>query len=245
MPSFWPGVLVLVMLSSLGCARGRFGPSASTPVNPSPRAIDELTVEERQSIMARAHVWQPIDTARLNLLTGPPLPGAFPFDAPVTCVYDYPDKPLSGVSPKFECAIKPGDVVKVKYGEDNGEVFAEVASSRLFWALGFPADRMYPVKVTCRNCPADPFKESKAEWHLGKSPVVSDKVFELATIERDFPGEKVEVPRYEGWAWPELDLVDAESWWRPARACGRPEAAGSLHSARRQQTATAGHHVRR
>ena len=123
-----------------------------------------------------------------------PAPGAFPFDAPVTCVYDYPDKPLSGVSPKFECAIKPGDVVKVKYGEDNGEVFAEVASSRLFWALGFPADRMYPVKVTCRNCPADPFKESKAEWHLGKSPVVSDKVFELATIERDFPGEKVEVP---------------------------------------------------
>ena len=41
------------------------------------------------------------------------------------------------MTPKFECEVTPGDVVKVKYGENNGEVFAEVAASRLFWALGF------------------------------------------------------------------------------------------------------------
>ena len=57
----------------------------------------------------------------------------------------------------------------MKYGETNGEVYAEVASSRLFWALGFAVDRMYPVSVLCRNCPPDPFKEGKEDWHLGKS----------------------------------------------------------------------------
>ena len=70
------------------------------------------------------------------------------FDAMVACAFSYPDKPLTGVTPKFECDVVPGDVVKVKYGENNGEVFAEVVASRLFWALGFHRDRMYPVRVT-------------------------------------------------------------------------------------------------
>ena len=91
--------------------------------------------------------------------------------------------------------MKPKDVVKVKYGENNGEVFAEVAASRLFWALGFPVDRIYPVKVLCRNCPPDPFKESKAEWHLGKSAQVSDRHYDPAIIERDLPGEKIEITK--------------------------------------------------
>lgn len=208
-------LLVIVLLSSSGCAQGRFGPSISTPVNPAPREIDGLTVDERRDIMRRAEVWHPIDTASLNLLTGPAAPDAFPFDEAVTCSYHYPDKPLSGVTPKFECEVRPKDVVKVKYGENNGEVFAEVAASRLFWALGFPVDRIYPVKVLCKNCPPDPFKESKAEWHLGKTAQGSDRHYDPAIIERDLPGEKIEVPDYEGWAWPELDLVDEESGGAP------------------------------
>src|SRR5687768_13867649 len=180
-------VLLLCALAvSAGCAKGRFSPSASTPVSPAPRDIDKLTLDERRTIFSRSHVWRPIDTASLNIITGPSGPDAFPLDATVTCEYDYPDKRLSGVTPKFECAVAPGDVVKVKYGEDNGEVFAEVAGSRLFWAMGFFVDRMYPVKVMCKNCPADPFKESKLEWHLGKSAVVSDKLFDPAAIERKF-----------------------------------------------------------
>ena len=146
-----------------------------------PRAIDRLSVLERRSILERAQVWRPIDTARLNLLSGPAAADGFPFDAQRACDYHFPDKPLSGVTPKFECALQPGgkDIVKVKYGENNGEVFAEVASSRLFWALGFVADRMYPVSVQCRNCPPDPFKEGKDEWHLGKSATGATRVTRL------------------------------------------------------------------
>ena len=206
-------VVLFACSSAVGCARGAMGPSASSRIDPAPRAIDRLTVAERRSILARAQVWRPIDTASLNLMAGPRVTDGFAFDAKVTCDYHYPDKRLSGVTPKFECALQPGgkDIVKVKYGEDNGEVYAEVASSRLFWALGFSVDRMYPVSVLCRDCPVDPFKESKDEWHLGRSFNGKTRLFDMAVIERDVQGEKVEVPGYEGWAWPELEFVDEES----------------------------------
>ena len=212
-------VVLLLSVSAIagGCARGALGPSASSRIDPVPRSIDRLSVVERRSILQRAQVWRPIDTAAVNLLTGPRASDGFAFDLQVACDYHYPDKPLTGVTPKFECALQPGakDIVKVKYGEDNGEVFAEVAATRLFWALGFVVDRMYPVSVLCRNCPADPFKEGKEEWHLGKSVNNTTRLFKLATIERGVEGEEVEVRGYEGWAWPELDLVDEESGGSP------------------------------
>jgi len=197
----------LILMAAMGCATGAHGPSIDTPVSAAPRALNRLTVEERRALLARARVWQPINTARVNLLTGPRAPDAIGFGAAVTCDYEYPDEPLSGLTPKFDCKLGAKDVVKVKYGEDNGEVFAEVAASRLFWALGFFADRMYPVRVTCRNCPPDPFKESTSDWHLGKSGNVAKRVFEPAIIERNVDGKKVEVPGYEGWGWPELDRI--------------------------------------
>jgi hypothetical protein len=203
--------VVVAVVTSAACAKGQFGPSVSTPVVAAPRPIDKLSVEERRAIMERAQVWTPIQTSRLNLLTGPGGDGAFPFDAEVNCTYDYPDKPLSGVTPKFNCDLGKGDVVKVKYGESNGEVYAEVAASRLFWALGFIADRMYPVRVNCANCPPEPHKESGPEWRLGKSGSTATRVFDPAAIERDFPGEKVEVPGFEGWAWPELERLDGRN----------------------------------
>ena len=190
-----------------GCNSGAYGPSIETPVRPAPREIDELSVSERRALLDRAQVFQPIQTAKLDLLAGPPGKQAFPFDARVTCAFDFPKKPLTGLTPKFDCAVAPDDVVKVKYGEGNGEVFAEVAASRLFWALGFFADRMYPVRVTCLLCPENPFRVSSAEWRLGKPGNVATRVYEAATIERTFDGKKIEVPKFEGWSWRELDSV--------------------------------------
>jgi hypothetical protein len=184
-----------------------YGPSIETPAKPAPREIDELTVEERRAILDRAQVFRPIETASLDLLSGPQGKRAFPFNANVSCEFSWPEEPLSGVTPKFECAVVPQDVVKVKYGEKNGEVYAEVAASRLLWALGFIADGMYPVKVTCRNCPADPYRASADEWSLGRPGNVATRVFDPATIERKFGDEEVEVPKYEGWSWRELDAI--------------------------------------
>jgi len=80
--------------------------------------------------------------------------------------------------------------VKVKFGAANGEVQGEVAATRLLWALGFGADRMYPVRVICRGCPDD----------------IGD-VIDPAVIERKLPGREVHDDG-DGWSWPELDLID-------------------------------------
>jgi hypothetical protein len=197
-----------VAISTLaGCASGVYGPSIDTPMSPAPRAIDALTLDERRALLDRAQIFRPVDTAKLDLFAGPTGKGAFPPDAQVSCGFAYPKKPLSGMTPKFECAITPDDVVKVKYGEQNGEVFAEVAGTRLFWALGLTVDRMYPVSVTCLGCPENPYRASTDEWSLGKPGNVATRVFELATIERKFDGEAIEVPKFKGWSWQELERV--------------------------------------
>lgn len=196
-----------VAVLAASCARGLHGPSIDTPASPAPREIDELSVAERRALLDRAEVWRPIDTDSLDLLRGPGGPGAFAFDEGVACDFAFPDEPLGGLTPKFECAVAKDDVVKVKFGEENGEVYAEVAASRLLWALGFAADRMYPVRVTCRNCPKDPFAVSTSEWRLGRPGNVQTMVFDPATIERPIDGEKIEVKNFEGWSWQELEEV--------------------------------------
>ena len=204
----WTKLIALVIaVSAGGCARGLYGPSVDTPVKPAPRKIDELTVEERLTMLDRAHVWRQIDTAKLDLLAGPRAADGFEFDTTVACSFAYPEEPLSGATPKFECELSPKDVVKVKFGEKNGEVYAEVASSRLFWALGFIADRMYPVKVTCLNCPPDPHRASTVDWSIGRPSNLATRVFDPAAIERKFDGKEIEVPKFKGWSWRELDEV--------------------------------------
>jgi hypothetical protein len=141
----------------------------------------------------------------MDLKAGPQAPGAFQPSETVTCTYV--DKKMSGNSPKFTCALKPDDEVKVKYGRDNGEVYGEVATTRLLWALGFGADHMYSVRVVCRGCSPDPHRD-----HGGRS---GEAVFDPAAIERKMPGHTLETKEDSGWAWPELDQVDEASGGAP------------------------------
>jgi hypothetical protein len=109
----------------------------------------------RLAALRRAQVWMPGDIASRNLKAGPQDESGFAPEAAVTC--DYVEERQSG-TPKFDCAISSDDKIRVKYGELNGEIYSEVAASRLLWALGFGADRLYPVKVICNGCPEDPMK---------------------------------------------------------------------------------------
>ena len=152
----------------------------------------------RLDAIRRAEVWRPVNVASLDLARGPDVAGQFAPNATVSC--DYVDKKLSGRSPKFSCAISPKDEVKVKYGRTNGEVYAEVAATRLLWALGFGADPMYPVRVICRGCPRDLRKEAKVTGR--------QVVFDPAAIERKMKGTELEWDDTIGWSWSELDLVD-------------------------------------
>ena len=185
----------IVAILAVACASGG-GLSAKKDAARSSAA-------ERMDAIRRAQVWAPTDVASMDMRTGPKGRGSFTWHETVDC--SYREKAMSGHSPKFTCVIAPDDDVKVKFGRENGEVYAEVAATRLFWALGFPADRMYPVRVVCTDCPAG--REDVRE----KGAVV----FDPASIERKLKGWAIETTPDSGWAWSELDKVDESAGGAP------------------------------
>src|SRR5262245_29813129 len=187
--------------TSLGGATPQAQPEAEQKANArAATPSDQLTESGRLAFIRRAQVWRPTDIAKMNLREGPG-GGGFQPNELVNC--DYFHEPRSGTSPKFSCALAGGDVVKVRYGASNGEVEGSVLATRLLWALGFAADRVYPVRVRCRGCSADPWNSR------GPSTEVHD--FDPAVIERKPAGHEMSLTKKRaGWAWTELDLVDEE-----------------------------------
>src|SRR6266403_3992506 len=140
----------------------------------------------------------------------------FHFNDKVTCDFDKPGSQMGGKTPKFSCKITrvegangqaqvltadmDEEPVKVKFGANNKEVYAEVVATRLFWALGYYADSWFPVRVECHNCPENPISGSGA---------AGTRMFDPATIVRKFPGHKMYVDGNEeqGWSWKELDTA--------------------------------------
>jgi len=176
---------------------------ALTPAQAAPEdgaTVRPLSKEARLKFIRRAQVWRPTDVARMDLRTGPEGKGAFPPDAVVTC--DYLPTKKFGHSKKFECSISGKDVIKVRYGDDNGEVEGSVLASRLLWALGFGADRVYPAHVVCRGCSSDPWNEPKR--------MPGEQTFDPAAIERKPDGHEMKMvdDKDSEWSWNELSLVD-------------------------------------
>lgn len=180
----------LLVAATLACA-----PALASYQEKQP--LQNLSRSQRIDAIRRAEVWSATPVASMDLRAGPQGNGAFPASAKVSCTYV--DEKPSGSSAKFLCELTPGDRVKVKYGRDNVEVFAEVAATRLLWALGFGADRWYPVTVVCRGCPADP--------HHDRTKPLPEVTFDVAAIERKAPGKTMESKPDEGWSWTELDEV--------------------------------------
>jgi hypothetical protein len=171
----------------------------------SKKQDDHAPAAERLDAIRRAQVWEQTDVPSMDLRTGPKGHGSFTSDATVTC--KHVDKKMSGNSPKFTCLIPPDDEVKVKFGRENGEVYAEVAATRLLWALGFPADRMYPVRVSCTGCPAG--RDAPRDNTSGAV------LFDPSSVERKLSGWPIETSPDSGWAWSELDRVDEAAGGAP------------------------------
>ncbi len=110
------------------------------------------TTEARLAFIRKAQMWAPTHVSAMDLRAGPQGPGAFQPNASVTC--DYVERHLPGTTQKFACAISQGDVVKVRYGDENGKVEGSVLASRLLWALGFDAAQWKKRERTaCVPCP--------------------------------------------------------------------------------------------
>jgi hypothetical protein len=188
-------------------------PPSSASSSSSPEAV-------REGALRRAQVWlepaTPIQDAKLG--ENPAGPGHLADDEVVPCQF----RPggTSGSTPKFDCELADGDTVKVKYGSNNAEVYAEVAASRLLAALGFAADRMYVVKsVRCFGCPKDPFEglqclnegasaRARIETCFPGLDYSKSEDFEHAVIERSLKGRRIETEKERGWSWSELGKID-------------------------------------
>lgn len=180
----------------LVCTALSLSTACAMKASPKAGALDEAT---HAAIVGRAEVWKPTRVRSMNLRTGPPGPGAFKPNELVHC--KYVQREMGGNTPKFACILPNGDEVRVKYGRDNGEVFAEVAATRLLWALGFGADRVYPVRVACTGCP--PMDDESSDPRT----VRTRTRFEYAAIERRMPGREIDGPDGSGWSWDELNAV--------------------------------------
>ena len=182
-------VVVSISLSACGAITSSLASAANVVDTPSKTST-------RTEARARAQVWQRTNMRAMDIRTGPKDPGGFAFLETVTC--DYSPKELAGGSPKFAC-MRGGDELKVKFGGNNAEVYGEVAATRLLWALGFGADRMYPVRVVCRRCPS---------VLGGIARENNETLFDPATIERKMPGRELEPD--SSWAWTELDRLNGD-----------------------------------
>jgi hypothetical protein len=192
-------------------------PAAQKQSAKAPKSADEsknsrkpFTPKDRLEAIRRSQVWMPTDIPSMDLMAGPQGGKAFDIGDTLTC--DWIKHDSNGATLKFWCILPSGEDIKVRYGEHNGKVYADVAATRLFWALGFGANRMYPVaKVVCRGCPWDPFRNPHKE--AGQPKAVA---FDPVTIDVKMGGKTLEAKPDEGWIWKELDLVNESAGGAPA-----------------------------
>jgi hypothetical protein len=205
--SGWLPILTLVVAA---------GAAGGCTTAPAVEAAADGARESRTAALAGARVWQApaIPVGQANLRDNPP--GAqFSPDRDLECRFTV--RNVGGTTPKFYCELPNGDIVKIKYGEGNPELPAEVAASRLLTALGFWSDRMFVVRaVRCLGCPPFPFKALRCLERTGVRSIClagSSKdgeavTFPFAVVERRLDGRVIESVEDEGWGWYELDAVD-------------------------------------
>jgi hypothetical protein len=207
----------LVLIGGLGRAVYAQSTAASAS-NPNAKAVT-VTANDRQAAMRASALFTP-KAVETDIVLGPvqdPKHFQLHFNDKVICNFTTPGSKMGGKTPKFECTITSvvgadGKVqtltpdmnegpVKVKFGSDDNEIYAEVVSTRLMWALGFYSDSWFPVKVECHNCPENPESGSGTP---------DTRTFDPAIIVRKFPWSKMTETGKDdqGWSWKELDALN-------------------------------------
>ena len=129
----------------------------------------------RLVLMHSADLFQPKAVSEADIMKGPEQDKKqfqLHYNDKVICDFATPGSKMGGKTPKFACKITrvesvdgqvqtltpdmDEEAVKVKFGPNDNEVYAEVVSTRLMWALGYYADSWFPVRVECHNCPENP-----------------------------------------------------------------------------------------
>ena len=177
------------------------------------RKSDAFLARDASLATAQVLVPSPPDIRSVDLRSSPTDTRPFPIDQLIECTYV--PKAIKGTTPKFDCALQDGEVVKIKYG-GTPERSGEVASTRLLAALGFGADHVsFVEKVRCFGCPPSPFllRQVLEQWWM--SPLIDRSLnytqsrdFDWVTVERRMEGQPIDVEDYSGWGWYDLTRID-------------------------------------
>jgi hypothetical protein len=178
------------------------------------------SAKDRLEAMHTASLFTANAVGEANILEGPKQNKKqfqLHFNDKVICDFAGSGSQMGGKTPKFSCKITrvesaDGGVqtltpemdeepVKVKFGAADNEIYAEVAATRLMWAMGYYADAWFSVRVECNNCPENPAS--------GSGPAAT-RMFDPATIVRKYPGHKMyqNGSEEQGWSWRELDTAN-------------------------------------
>ena len=190
------------------------------PSFPSPRPARKWNVDPakarqyRDRALAQARTWHATNPRAADFSKNPSDPSGLLSTGVVEC--RHLEKSAGGTSPKFDCVLADGEVVRVKYGLTK-EIHAEVAASRLLTALGFGADRVYSIRrLRCHGCAREPYYTTKTLDYVHARGVASKAVpdqgytdFEWVAVERRYDGVAIEADDDQGWAWFELRDADA------------------------------------
>jgi hypothetical protein len=190
---------------------GRYEPIAEPHWEVAPDKAEAV----RADALARARVWRPppVPIEQADLTRNPGDSDGLEVTDPLACKF-FP-RAISGTTPKFDCVLPAGQVVKVKYG-GTAENHAEIAGSRLLAALGFGADRMVIVpRVRCFGCPVSPFRTYQAlelthmdDRYTRRIDYTFYRDFRWAAVERRFQAASIDTPEVKGWAFYELGKID-------------------------------------
>jgi hypothetical protein len=214
-------LVVLMGAASVVWLDGRFVHWSEPPSIPAdPRGVRRaaetrmVSPEERLDAITRAQVWREPAPAG-----GAHLPPTAAIEN-LSCRFVL--KRLNGTTPKFNCVLDSGEEVRIKYGT-GAEIPAEAAATRLMHALGFGADEITLVHhLRCYGCPLEPFATSKAVQIVRAHDAYERALdyddfrdFEWVALERKYDAWPIEAMMHEGWAFAELDRVDASKGGAP------------------------------
>ena len=92
------------------------------------------------------------------------------------------------------------------------EVFTAVASTRIMWVLGFPADHVYPAaSAACIGCTDDPFgkKLTDNKASLKDAPAI----FKVVNAERELPLPEIDPQNDSTWSWKDATRFYSGGEW--------------------------------
>ena len=187
------GIACIAAIALSACGSG----GATATDDPSAR-------ERRHDALVRAKVFR--SGFRPEVLAPRPAP-------PLDCRFLLTD--VSGTTPKFDCELADGRLVKVKYGR-TPEISGEIAATRLLNALGFGADEVrLASRVRCYGCPVSPFysrvlKGTHLEALLRRTMNYDEfREYEWTAVEDRLDAAAIAAAGEEGWGFYELKQIDA------------------------------------